>query len=49
MTTEEADELLAKIEDMAREIEEDKELEELDPRYGIVAMWIDTDINSVNP
>jgi hypothetical protein len=49
MTTEEADELLAKIEDMAIEIEEDEELKKLDPRYGIVAMLIDTDINSVKP
>ena len=49
MTTEEADELLAKIDDMAREIEEDEELEKIDPRYGIVAMFIDTDINLVTP
>ena len=48
MTTEEADELLAKIADMALAIEEDEELAASDPRYCIVAKWIETDVDLVD-
>lgn len=47
MTIEEADEILSKINDLALEIEEDKDLQRVDPRYAIVAKWIDTDVDSV--
>jgi len=48
MTTEEADEMLAKIADMAQAIEDDEELKQADPRYAIVAKWIDVDLNNVD-
>ena len=48
MTIEEADEILSKIADLALEIEEDTELQRVDPRYAIVAKCIDTDVDSVS-
>ena len=48
MTTDEADELLSKIADMALIIEEDAELERIDPRYAIIAKWIETDLDTVS-
>ena len=48
MTIDEADEILSKINDLALEIEEDKELQRVDPRYAILAKWIETDIDSVS-
>ena len=48
MTIDEADEILSKINDLALEIEEDKELQRVDPRYAILAKWIETDIDAVS-
>lgn len=48
MTTDEADEMLSKIADMALLIEEDAELERIDLRYSILAKWIETDLDTVS-
>lgn len=48
MTTDEADELLSQIADMALQIEEDAELERADPRYSILAKWIETNLDTVS-
>ncbi len=48
MTTDDADELLQQIADLALRIEEDDELARADPRYAILAKWIDTDIDTVS-
>ena len=48
MTIGEAEEILQQIADLASEIEEDKELMQLDPRYTILAKWIDTDVGTVH-
>lgn len=48
MLIEEAEEILQQISDLANEIEEDEELMQLDPRYAILAKWIDTDVGSVS-
>ncbi len=47
MMPEQADEKLREIERLAREIEEDEELQGIDPRYAVTAKWIDTDIENV--
>ena len=47
MTTDEADDILETIARHAYELEYDTELYKLDPRYSIVASWIDTDIDVV--
>lgn len=46
MTPAQADQKLAQIEQLAREIETDEELKKIDPRYAITAMWIETDIEN---
>lgn len=48
MTTDEADELLAEIADMAIRIEEDEELRRADPRYAVLAKWIETNLDTVS-
>lgn len=48
MNIEEAQEKCRVIEKLAQEIEFDKELEELEPRYRIMAKWIDTDLECCN-
>lgn len=48
MTTQEADDLLAQIADMALLIEEDEDLKRVDPRYAIIAQWIDTNVDTVS-
>ena len=48
MTIEEAEEILQQIAYLANEIEEDEDLMQLDPRYAILAKWIDTDVGSVS-
>ena len=48
MTKQEADEKLQQIEQLAEEIENDKELMAIDERYTITAKWIDTDIEHVS-
>ena len=46
MNTQEADEKLDLIEEIASEIENDEELADIDERYKITAKWIDTDISN---
>lgn len=50
MDIEKANEIFEEIERLARLVENDKELQEIDERYSITAKWIDTDISccSVN-
>lgn len=48
VTPKQADEILEEIERLAAMIEEDKELLALDPRYSIVAKWIDCNLESVD-
>lgn len=44
MNIQEAEEKCALIEQLAHEIENDDELKELEPRYRIMAEWINSDI-----
>lgn len=48
MRPEEADVLLAQINDLAWKIEMDEELSKIDERYRITAKWIDTNIDNVS-
>jgi len=48
MNTDQADEILDQIENLATQIELDEELAEADGRYKITAKWIDTDITNVS-
>lgn len=45
MTKQEADDIFEEIERLARLVEFDDELKEIDERYSISAKWIDTDIS----
>ncbi len=46
MSIEEAEEKCKIIDQLALEIENDAQLKRLEPRYNIMAKWIDTDIES---
>lgn len=48
MKKREADKKLAKIEELASQIEHDEELKQIDERYSVCAQWIDTDIDNVS-
>ena len=48
MTAEQADEILGEIEELAFQIERDDELAKEDPRYRIIAKWIDLDIDNAS-
>ena len=48
MTPKQADKKLEQIEKLAREIELDGELKQIDERYSFCAKWIETDINDVS-
>lgn len=47
MTRAEAEEKIALIDALALELETDQELKAIDPRYAIMAQWIDTDLEIV--
>jgi hypothetical protein len=47
MTTDEADDILATMARHVYELENDEELYQLDPRYSILASFIDLDLNYV--
>jgi hypothetical protein len=48
MTIDEANNNLKIIEELAWEMENDEALKNTDPRYAILAHWIDTDIENVS-
>lgn len=49
VNTKQADKKLEQIRKLAEELENDKELLNIDPRYSITARWIDTDIDNSDP
>lgn len=44
----EAEEKRARIDALARELEADEELKALEPRYAVMAQWLDTDLDNVD-
>jgi hypothetical protein len=44
----EAEEKRARIDALARELETDEELKALEPRYAVMAYWLDTDLDNVD-
>lgn len=48
MTIDEADSIIEQIDRLAEQIENDKELEALDPRYKIMASWLETSVDDVD-
>jgi len=48
MDISEAEQIREEIESLALKLESDQELKELDPRYAIMASWIDTDLENVS-
>lgn len=48
MNRQKANEKLDEIRRLAEELEEDEELKGIDERYSILAMWIETDLDTVS-
>lgn len=48
MTTAEADDILAQIDALGARLIEDDELFQLDPRYAVLAQWLDTDLDYIS-